>query len=41
MLPAFSIRSIIAARQTDASTQPLDTIVDGRTSKFIHTGSIL
>ena len=36
-LRSFSIRSMIAAKQTDASTQLLDTIVQEHKSKFINT----
>jgi glyceraldehyde-3-phosphate dehydrogenase (NADP+) len=36
-LRAFSIRSMIAAKQTDASTRLLDTIVTQHKSKFINT----
>ena len=40
-LRAFSIRSMVAAKQTDASKGLLNAIVAGRTSKFVHTGFIL
>jgi glyceraldehyde-3-phosphate dehydrogenase (NADP+) len=39
-LRAFSIRSMIAAKQTDDSKALLDAIVTGHTSKFINTGFI-
>lgn len=39
-LRAFSIRSMIAARQTDDNKALLDAIVTDRTSKFINTGFI-
>lgn len=39
-LRAFSIRSMIAAKQTDSSKALLDAIVTGHTSKFINTGFI-
>lgn len=39
-LRAFSIRSMIAAKQTDDSKALLDAIVAERTSKFINTGFI-
>ena len=40
-LRAFSIRSMVAAKQTPASKQLLDTIVREHDSKFINTGFIL
>lgn len=39
-LRSFSIRSMIAAKQTDASKKLLDDIVQQHDSKFIHTGFI-
>ncbi|NTX47016.1 NADP-dependent glyceraldehyde-3-phosphate dehydrogenase [Burkholderia cepacia] len=39
-LRAFSIRSMVAAKQTDSSKQLLDSIVSDHTSKFINTGFI-
>lgn len=39
-LRAFSIRSMIAAKQTESSKALLDAIVTGHTSKFINTGFI-
>ena len=36
-LRSFSIRSMVAAKQTPASEQLLDTIVQHHTSKFINT----
>jgi len=36
-LRSFSIRSMIAAKQTDASSQLLDTIIQEHKSKFINT----
>ncbi|WP_414696635.1 NADP-dependent glyceraldehyde-3-phosphate dehydrogenase [Paraburkholderia sp.] len=39
-LRAFSIRSMVAAKQTDDSKALLDAIVSERTSKFINTGFI-
>ena len=39
-LRSFSIRSMVATKQTDASTQLLDTIVREHASKFINTGFI-
>jgi aldehyde dehydrogenase (NAD+) len=40
-LRAFSIRSMVAAKQTETSKQLLNAIVDGHKSKFVHTGFIL
>jgi glyceraldehyde-3-phosphate dehydrogenase (NADP+) len=40
-LRSFSIRSMIAAKQTDASKKLLADIVQHHESKFIHTGFIL
>ncbi|MEJ6020912.1 NADP-dependent glyceraldehyde-3-phosphate dehydrogenase [Ramlibacter sp. PS4R-6] len=40
-LRAFSIRSMVAARQTDANKQLLNAIVRGHCSSFINTGFIL
>lgn len=40
-LRAFSIRSMVAARHTEANKQLLGGIVDGRFSNFINTGFIL
>lgn len=40
-LRAFSIRSMVAAKQTDPSRQLLDRIVGEHHSKFINTGFIL
>ena len=40
-LRAFSIRSMVASKQTEGGKQLLNTIVQGRTSKFINTGFIL
>jgi acyl-CoA reductase-like NAD-dependent aldehyde dehydrogenase len=40
-LRAFSIRAMVAAKQTDASKTLLDAIVQDHTSKFINTGFIL
>jgi glyceraldehyde-3-phosphate dehydrogenase (NADP+) len=40
-LRAFSIRSMVAAKQSDASRKLLDTIVREHQSKFINTGFIL
>lgn len=40
-LRAFSIRSMVAAKQTEGSKRLLNEIVDQRRSKFIHTGFIL
>jgi acyl-CoA reductase-like NAD-dependent aldehyde dehydrogenase len=39
-LRAFSIRSMVAAKQTDSSKELLDSIITDRTSKFINTGFI-
>jgi len=39
-LRSFSIRSMIAAKQTDASKKLLDSIVQNHDSKFINTGFI-
>jgi hypothetical protein len=39
-LRAFSIRSMVAAKQTDGSKQLLDSIVSDHHSKFINTGFI-
>jgi glyceraldehyde-3-phosphate dehydrogenase (NADP+) len=39
-LRAFSIRSMVAAKQTDSSKALLDAIVSDHTSKFINTGFI-
>ncbi|MFL6667038.1 MAG: NADP-dependent glyceraldehyde-3-phosphate dehydrogenase, partial [Burkholderia ambifaria] len=39
-LRAFSIRSMVAAKQTDGSKQLLDSIVSDHYSKFINTGFI-
>ena len=39
-LRAFSIRSMVAAKQTEASKQLLDAIVQDHQSKFINTGFI-
>lgn len=39
-LRAFSIRSMVAAKQTDSSKALLDAIVADHTSKFINTGFI-
>jgi aldehyde dehydrogenase (NAD+) len=40
-LRAFSIRSMVAAKQTAASRELLNTIVEAHTSRFINTGFIL
>jgi glyceraldehyde-3-phosphate dehydrogenase (NADP+) len=40
-LRGFSIRSMVAAKQTDASKKLLDAIVQNHQSKFINTGFIL
>jgi acyl-CoA reductase-like NAD-dependent aldehyde dehydrogenase len=40
-LRAFSIRSMVAARQTESSKALLETIVTDHRSKFINTGFIL
>ncbi len=40
-LRAFSIRTMVAAKQTDASKRLLNDIVDQRHSSFIHTGFVL
>ena len=40
-LRAFSIRSMVAAKQCDANKQLLGQIVEGRHSHFLHTGFIL
>jgi glyceraldehyde-3-phosphate dehydrogenase (NADP+) len=40
-LRAFSIRSMVAAKQTEPSKQLLNTIVQNHKSKFINTGFIL
>jgi acyl-CoA reductase-like NAD-dependent aldehyde dehydrogenase len=40
-LRAFSIRSMVAAKQTDNSKALLDAIVTDRDSKFVNTGFIL
>ena len=40
-LRAFSIRSMVAAKQTEPSKQLLNTIVQNHKSKFISTGFIL
>ena len=40
-LRAFSIRSMVAAKQTDTSKQLLQSIVQDHKSKFINTGFIL
>jgi acyl-CoA reductase-like NAD-dependent aldehyde dehydrogenase len=40
-LRAFSIRSMVAARRTDANKELLDAIVQGHRSNFINTGFIL
>jgi acyl-CoA reductase-like NAD-dependent aldehyde dehydrogenase len=40
-LRGFSIRSMIAAKQTDTSKKLLDAIVQNHQSKFINTGFIL
>ena len=37
---AFSIRSMVAAKQTEGSKQLLDSIVSDHYSKFINTGFI-
>lgn len=37
-LRAFSIRSMVAARQTGANKQLLNAIVEGHHSRFVHTG---
>jgi glyceraldehyde-3-phosphate dehydrogenase (NADP+) len=39
-LRSFSIRSMIAAKQTDNSKKLLDSIINDHTSNFIHTGFI-
>lgn len=39
-LRSFSIRSMIAAKQTDASKRLLDEIITDRASNFIHTGFV-
>lgn len=39
-LRSFSIRSMVAAKQTEASKKLLDDIVQNHESKFIHTGFI-
>ena len=39
-LRSFSIRSMIATKQTSANERLLDTIVQSHTSKFINTGFI-
>jgi aldehyde dehydrogenase (NAD+) len=39
-LRSFSIRSMIAAKQTDESKRLLDTIVQHHKSNFINTGYI-
>jgi len=39
-LRSFSIRSMIAAKQTDSSKKLLDNIINDHTSNFIHTGFI-
>jgi aldehyde dehydrogenase (NAD+) len=39
-LRSFSIRSMVATKYTDASTELLDSIVMGHKSKFINTGFI-
>jgi hypothetical protein len=39
-LRAFSIRSMVAAKQADRSKAPLDASVADHTSKFINTGFI-
>ena len=40
-LRAFSIRTMVAAKQTEASKNLLDAIVLGNKSNFIHTHFIL
>lgn len=40
-LRSFSIRSMIATKQTTAGKQLIDAIVTARTSNFIHTGFVL
>ncbi|WP_206996308.1 NADP-dependent glyceraldehyde-3-phosphate dehydrogenase [Trinickia mobilis] len=40
-LRCFSIRSMVAAKETDASKALLDSIVNNHQSKFINTGFIL
>lgn len=40
-LRVFSIRSMVATKQTDDSKALLDTIVSEHCSKFVHTGFIL
>jgi glyceraldehyde-3-phosphate dehydrogenase (NADP+) len=40
-LRAFSIRSMVAAKQTDANRELLNAIVHDHRSKFINTGFIL
>jgi aldehyde dehydrogenase (NAD+) len=40
-LRAFSIRSMVAARQTEANKALLNGIVEGQGSRFLHTGFIL
>ncbi len=40
-LRCFSIRSMVAAKETDASKALLDEIVNDHRSKFINTGFIL
>jgi glyceraldehyde-3-phosphate dehydrogenase (NADP+) len=37
-LRAFSIRSMVAARQTEANTRLLNAIVEEHRSRFVHTG---
>lgn len=39
-LRAFSIRSMVAAKQTESSKQLLDAIVSDHDSKFLNTGFI-
>ena len=39
-LRSFSIRSMVTIKQTEESTQLLDSIVKGRTSNFINTGFV-
>jgi aldehyde dehydrogenase (NAD+) len=40
-LRAFSIRSMVAAKQTEPSKQLLNSIVQNHKSRFINTGFIL
>ena len=39
-LRSFSIRSMVAGKRNETTTQLLDAIVDGRKSKFLNTGYI-